>query len=873
MLKVSKLRAVHWVGVVLAVVVAVAASIVALKVFEDAPANSVAVSDTAQWNSKRQLGMEEAVGTELRGDSAVVLGSGIDGLGTRLAVTDADNGTPRWVLDEGMRIDATAYMDEVGFPARNDTGSTAPPVVTGSGDDWSVIVGYSVPKHDDARGFDPSIDDVKERGVAALSGSDGHVQWKKEIPGIPRPLAADGGTVLVGATESKDGPDHGQVTSYALDTNDKGRELWKHKGDWVYALAGGTALGAKGTPDDWAPGDDSTEEGHSLFALNAETGSRKWDLTGRYEESALQGAVDGRAVVRVGEQEEGSSYTDTRGIVIDTETGRKAEEFDDLEGNYGYFDCETDGRGLLACLDLGDPFLVTIRAGKRDKSVRAEVEGFGEDPESLELDAVDHGRIYLSGTEESEDEESDGSEEGTKRFAAVDRTGATLTDALPGPVAAASARHVAVRTGQQGDQSTVYVHRGAEGAEPPAAEPPAKPTLDPMPIGDKPLWGLAAGDERPPGEEFKDVGLNSLSNVELAADTLLYSGETDDATRFAALDPETGKQRWKIEGDRGLGGGAEISEYSTSEIGGEDDELLLLEYAEEGGGGVAAVAMKDGEVRWKQPDTPGDQTFSHLRSADEKTFTLDVSTDEGDRTVEQQTEVYDLKSRRKLQTKKGTDPLALVDGTVIAERYELPVKDIYEADPADVVAFDARSGKEKWTLGDRYTDPRMSRLPGEAVLLLAHAHGTAVLDPSTGEELGSTPVQLQHCSGSAEPLLVCTVGETDYPSEAPFPATVEVDGERATIRMLPGLSGHTRYQGLQKWLFATYPSTDTEPGQQQSWGGHPGPNQMLDAQGRPVAGGLPGEAIAADDRHVVLSDEGLGDESRQGITLTVHRRE
>ncbi|PSK88936.1 putative pyrroloquinoline-quinone binding quinoprotein [Murinocardiopsis flavida] len=862
----SRVRTVYWVGAVLAVAVVVAASIVALKVFAPAPEGAVAVGDTAQWSAKRQLGMAEVVGTELRGDSAVLVGSGADDLGTRLAVTDADSGALRWVFDSGMRIDSTAYLDEVGFPARHDTGGTAPPIIAESGGDWSVIVGYSVPAKDDQGDFDPTLDDVRERGIAALSVSDGTVQWKKKLPGHPRPLAADGGKVLVGATKSKDGTDKGPVTSYALDARREGRELWKHEGDWVYALAGDTALGEKSGPEYWEPGVDSVREGHALFALNAATGKRKWDLDGRYDGSALQGAVDGKAVVQVGSKEEGRSYTDTRGIVIDTETGRKAEGFGDLETDAGFFDCATDGRGLLACLDLGEPFLVTIRAGKRDKSMRAEVAGFGDDPEEVDLEAVGQGRIYLSGAEEGDGEEP------KTRYTAVDRSGAELGDGFSGPVVAASKRHVAVRTGPEGGGGTVRVHRVAEGTEPPPAERPGRPEQPPLPVAKRPLWGLATGDEQPPAGKLKDVDLDRLYSVEMAAGQLLYSGETDNGTRFAALDPATGKQHWKIEGDRGLGGGAEISEFSGRELAGKDDELLLVEYSDGDSGGIAAVSVKDGDVRWKRPDAPGQRTFSHLATADETTFTVEVSTNEGDRTVEQRTEVYDLKTRRKLRTVAGTDPATQFDGTVVAERYDLPAKDLYRADPADIVAFDARSGKEKWALGDRYTDPRISRTAGGSALVLAHADGTAVLDPATGKELDGTPARLHNCSGSADPLLVCGVGEDESPNEAPFPATVEVADGRATIRLLPALSGHSQYRGFQEWAFAQYPRYEPEPGGAKTWGGHPGPFQMLDARGRPVGGGLPGAAIAADDDHVVLLAGRLGDWAGQDATLTVHRR-
>jgi len=136
----------------------------------------------------------------------------------------------------------------------------------------------------------------------------------------------------------------------------------------------------------------------------------------------------------------------------------------------------------------------------------------------------------------------------------------------------------------------------------------------------------------------------------------------------------------------------------------------------------------------------------------------------------------------------------------------------------------------------------------------------------TGEEIAATATRANRCSGTAEPLLVCRAGGNGTGDGSAFPVVVEVGGDRASIRLLPGIPAPERLSGLERWLFAP----DPDPLEREAAADRSGeaPYLMHDAYGRPLRDGLPGRAVAADDEHVVLLDGGPGEPAR----ITVHRR-
>ncbi|WP_419998081.1 PQQ-binding-like beta-propeller repeat protein [Streptomyces boninensis] len=839
----------------------------------------VTVGAKAQWDSTK-LGIRGVSGAALRDGKAIVTGStGQPLVAERLSVADADSGKPRWTLATGEELmDGNGRSEVMAGEGNRENGLeglAAKPFLVGSGERAAVVVTYAVMKDDGDYGVD---EDVEGWGVAALSLDDGTVQWRKKLPaaGEPRLLSSDSGTVLVAArqsssesSESSDSSDSagGKVTTFALDATAKGKQLWKHRGGWVYELAGDIALGERAGDEEWSPGSGSENEGGSVFALDARTGEKKWDLARRYGESRLEAAVEGRAVVRVNK----GAASETQGVVVDTRNGRKTDGLDEA-----YHHCATEGDSLLACVGLEEHQLVTIRAGKHNSPSSADFEAL-DGTDSLRVNAVDHGRIYVSGQKE----ENEGRTAG-RRAAALDRAGNTRGDALPGPAVAASQKHVAVlaEPDKEGEQRLI-MHRAAEGDEGPATpEPAGKSTVEPLSYEKKPLWGFRVGYGAAPdaGYASKDTGLEELHGVELAGDTLIYSGEHDElGYQVVGVDAATGKQRWEVNSEDGIGEGATIDEFGSQQLAGAHDQWLLLRYSkrEESESGIAAVSVKDGKVKWRQPVSSGDG-FVHLTGADDSAFVVGITESEGGKTSKERTRVYDLDSRRELWTKDGTDPVGLAGGTVLAVQRDLPYEDARSA-TADAVGFDARSGKRKWSLRDRYDRPGVLAADSDRVALVPHGGGTAVVDAADGTELGRTSAALHSCTGDGKPLLICGAGGSTRTGQRDgYPVTVELgksEGKgkggksKATVRQLLDRIEYAQPHTLGPRFFATNSAV---------WEDEPKQYRAMDAQGRPIGPALPGAPVASTDRYVVLLDgplSGIASGLPPGKPrLTVHRR-
>ncbi len=808
------------------------------------------VVENAHLNASRDLGMEEVVTAGFHEDALVILGK-TTGTGLRVAVVEADTAEIRWVRDSGMRIGDDAVLDgnEQSVPT-NPTKTLERPVITGSGDDWSVVVGYAVTEDgvpDDQLHLDTA--DVQERGVAALSGADGSVNFKQETPGFPRPLDADEDTVLVGAKHSEDAANAGDVTSVALDSSDDGAVRWEHEGDWVHTLAGDTALG-ESAPADWEPGADATNEEHQVFALETKTGQPAWDTSDDFAGSSVRAATDGRAVLDVDD----GSATPNRNPIIDTATGAELSAPDD--GLSGYAECATGTGGMLACVGLDETVeVMTVAPGEDEARVStADMEFDSAASASAHMNSVAEGRVHFT---LSSNEDDSGSE---RNSVAVDREGALLADDLPAAVGDTAGNNAVLDRGQPGDPWELTAHRSADdGAEPPAG-PSSAPEVEPLAVSEEPLWGISVGEvgTAPPPPSTNALDLEGLSAVHLAGDTLVYAGETDDGYRVVAVDPATGEERWSE--DRESPDGYRYTETGVPPIStGEDDDVLLIpDGPETDHDSVTAFSVSDGSVLWEEEVGSGDGS-TRLAGGDDAVAAVSDHDREDGTTVAVRTELRDVADGSILHTKENVEPAGLGGGVVVGREHDVPFE---PSDPADdVLGFDPDSGEEQWRLGDRYEQPKVLSVD-DASVVLAHARGTAVLDPATGEEIGAAATRVTECFGTAEPLLACHVG--DRMSGEVFPATVEVADGDAHVRMLPGLTGHTAHPGLGQWMPVT--SEVAEADSQDRY-------QLRDAQGRQVTDGLAGWVAEVDDDHAVLVDGALGERSIEGVTVTVHERQ
>ncbi|WP_326808332.1 PQQ-like beta-propeller repeat protein [Streptomyces sp. NBC_01775] len=864
----------------------------------DRPVRPVSLTGRALWDS-RDLGLGKVAGAEFRGGTALVLGSGAGrGPDTRLAAADADTGRPRWMVDAGMPLvsrrttrsgpvtDRAAtgkpVLADGGYLARGQSGTDGKPLVVdgGNGDPgsgskaaegWSVLVRYVVEK---APGTE------SEHGVAALSGKDGSLRWKTKLPlgGELRLLSTEGDTALAAVADQQGG----QVTSYALDTAD-GDVRWRHHGDIIHSLAGDTALGEHPGETGWWPGPGDSNRDGWVVALDADTGEKRWSLEHKYRESVLEGAVRGNAVVRT---ENSSSLS--KALVLDTATGRGTHTLDE-----GFHTCARPVDGLLACAELSEPRLVTLRAGRRDEPVRSTREILdGGTLSGVRVGAVDGGRVYVSGTsddterdDEAERDRADGSlAADARRAAVVDRAGNTLREDLPGEPVAASARYAAFRvtvrhgSGARATSSEhVAVHRAADGARRPAGPGPEGPSeARPVSYDQQPLWSAAAGHGRLPETDTqsdaraRETGLERLQSVDLVGDTLLYAGQTDDhGTRYVGVDANTGKVRWRI-GGRGFGDGARPASQGLYQLAGAKRRTLLATYEREATGeqGVAAVSVRDGKVLWKQPVTYDKDEYVLLRDADAKRFVVRTSAYGAGSSDEGRTMVYDLAGHnRRAQVKNTGDDAFLAGGTLLTEVPARPGRAWADRTNSDVAAYDADSGKRKWRLRDRYDDAALLAVGGERAAVITHEGGGAVLDPVTGKRLATTRAPLHLCTGEADPLLVCRSGSGDT-ADGTHPVTVRTGGHAgsrtATLRELPALGNRSDYLTLGGRFFA-----GTGPAGPHSRGAF---TTMDDHGRRPARSSLPGMPRAVTDDHVVLVNGQLGEGSLLGARITVHRR-
>ncbi|KAB2344132.1 outer membrane protein assembly factor BamB family protein [Actinomadura rudentiformis] len=400
----------------------------------DKPPRPVTFSGRSSWDESR-LGLY-IEGVEFLGATAIVVGGRFLSDRTRLAVVDVRTGTPHWALDtqdpskelpgEPLKggDGATAHDGGVG----GLLGSSGKPVHIGAGDDSTVFVQYVI----------GGEAEETERGVAALSGADGSVRWKSPLirprsgpKGRSNPRqrvnvpAADSHVVLVNMGSSTA---RGQTV--ALDTA-SGRKLWERDDDWAYQITGNVVLGQPSTDRSRRPWEEEgPHDGENVIALDAGTGKKKWGFDDRYQASHLQATAGGLAVIRAEEMGQAGSRGATRTLVVDTATGQVKGILPE-----NLYNCGSDGRDLIACVETSDPELVTIRASAHSRPAVAKKRLFGDRLYSrLSIDAVWEDRIFVSGTRRADE---------TTLFAMVDRAGNRLASWLPGRAIALSDHHAA----------------------------------------------------------------------------------------------------------------------------------------------------------------------------------------------------------------------------------------------------------------------------------------------------------------------------------------------------------------------------------------------------------------------------------------------
>ncbi|TDC88265.1 PQQ-binding-like beta-propeller repeat protein [Actinomadura sp. 7K507] len=812
---------------------------------------AVSFSGKPMWN-ERKLGMKRVSGVEFRGDIAIVAGD-VDS-GSRLAAVDARTGKPRWVVDGGSSLrggDGTTAYRGFSHNAQYMRGVTGKPVVYGDGDGWTVLLQYA--KGDRGR--------ETEFGVAALSGEDGTVRWEQPII---RPRSGDQGDddrdqrvrllgadtrVALASVEGERGADPKTVAMDAA----TGRKLWESDAGWAYRFAGGVVLGetlGERAPSQVASLWGEQRKGTDVFALDVRTGQKRWDLSEAFDSSHLTAVAGDTAVVNVETKNPERPYPRRNAVVIDTATGRPGAKLRPLYG------CEDDGRTLIACPG-SDGLLVTIRSGSGGEAFTTMKPVFDEDTTPWPR-LVRQDRIFIEGKS---------TQDAPVRRAVFDRAGNRLGPTPAGEITEVSEHAAAFRPEAAPDsENGLAVHAAAVGAKPAEPSGPGAPAVKAPRIDAAPLWTAGAGDAPPADQAVKDTGLQSLETIDLVGDAVVYTGrarERDDGEKLVVADAATGEERWSLRSGASLGDGAEAGFIRVPRIVDADEgRLVLVRYSGPGDtDGIAALALKDGAVRWKQRTSSGD-AHTILEAADGKTFAVTVSNYRADR---DETVVYSTATRKELWRKSGVEPEGVGGELVLTAEYD----DDRPRNGVDVIAYGTSDGKRRWRLGDRYPEPKLLHDEGGKTVVVGTADGGAVLDRATGRELARTDAPLTRCDGDDDTLIVCHAGAAgDGPTDPGSRAvTIQTRGGATKVNDLLETGFLTRYGAIGNWFTAIRPATRSGAGRT--------PEQflLLDGEGRQISKDLPGRprGIAGGFAVVTPSKIAVGLGINGAPSFTVHR--
>lgn len=324
-------------GVLTAAVLAVGVSIVAVNCSGPESQSPIQFGDPPMWTHE-DVGLDSVIGASIRRNSIVLVGE--RDRQEQLVVAETESGAVRWSVAAEQLLPGGDDLRVGSGHANPFTGTDDSPVITGKGENWSIAVSYSRSDEDSDAGGAPV-----EWGIATLSGADGSLEWArplaepdeggdKEKPGFQDgvfPVAADGGTVLAATGV---GPQ-----AFAVDA-ETGEKRWDRKGIWPYSMGGGVVVGQESGPDATAPWDEGHESAGAVYGWDAKTGKERWKTGGTGDRFILNLATETVAVA--------SDTEASRNLLIDVESGTELAEIDGWT-----LECATDDADpdLLACSD------------------------------------------------------------------------------------------------------------------------------------------------------------------------------------------------------------------------------------------------------------------------------------------------------------------------------------------------------------------------------------------------------------------------------------------------------------------------------------------------------------------------------------------
>lgn len=265
-------------------------------------------------------------------------------------------------------------------------------------------------------------------------------------------------------------------------------------------------------------------------------------------------------------------------------------------------------------------------------------------------------------------------------------------------------------------------------ADDPAPAPGAvvteAPPLDPIEIGEDPVW------TEPGGELFRDA-----YKVTLHDDTAILFGLAPDLTmRLAAVSLPDGQVRWQLDQGAALPGAPGLVLAGPSRVaprvsGRGADWVVPVAYSTGGSAeGLAALSGLDGTVRWSAPmtDVPGAYGKELIPEVTNEDVVVAIAV--GTATLD----------KRPLDYASDPVPVAAFsssDGTRRWHRDELAPTGIagdvlVGSDGSDALGVDLSTGETRWELPN--SEP--SLVSGDLALL--RRSGAVLLDARTGEDTG-----------------------------------------------------------------------------------------------------------------------------------------
>lgn len=727
------------------------------------------------------IGADNLSGTRIIGDIALVTTNHFSG-GT-LAAIDLPSGKTLWSADDGDPIlgGEGAHVDlssphEALPPTARDLGKGK----------FDVLVPYRK-----ARGSADSTEDATspsdsgstppfDRGIAAVSGEDGHAVWTSEAfekasngtdKGMARPVLAGDDTVVAASGKRKGG----HITGWILDaetgkTRSKTDNLWPVAHDTNADSSGIVIVEPARKPDLlWSAHGPDRIDKTAPRGIDPDSGDAVWDLDDRFDHASITAAAGNFAVVSgtlSSADSDGSAHSTE---LIDISDGSVVEELED------FAECRSSAV-LIACNE--DDELTTVSGA--DAAIERSSPYDGDAARSWKSARVFGATIITEDTTQ----DGDG-------FKAVDREGETRIDDLDS-VPAAMTDDYLVTCAEAAAKCTIHAaDSDATSDLPTAANTPAL------------KWGAAlpsshSAEADPDEIDIKGGGEHTAATgVAVADEHVLVNGDTEDGSAVTSLEADSGNAAWTIDRttdlrtEAGAAIDVEFSRFGDPDVVETKDGAKLVIPAVSGGrSGIAAIDVVTGEPDSFHPLADSEATVrvattrSHLAAVTVKASTEARTTMLTD---------FSIATKPKTVWKdKGTEAKRITAESVVVQKQ---VDEGRTAERTDVRVLGLGKDKEElWSS----RDSRADEVPGsvtaaDGLVFIRWEDGAEIIDAADGSSLASIGKRLSDCVGAAGPVMCSSVPDTAT-SRPGFPIVVNstdsgVEVTELRSRTVAGVSG------------------------------------------------------------------------------------